>query len=613
MLYLLLSSIASAVPLQYNHQGRLLDVDGVGLAGEHELTFRILDDSDAVLWEESLNVDFSDGFYSVNLGNDEADNPLDDSIFTAYPLWMELAVDGDTLSPAHPIQSVPYASVSGLAENLDGGSVNATEVLVNGIPVIDASGHWVGPADQPDWYSIPNRPPGLDDGDDDTQLDQAGVLNYVNGSSVNLGTGSQVDSSDIVTASSFDSYLSGELTDGDNDTLAELSCAVGEIAAWGANNAWVCTSDASLEWSDIASMLTANSADLNASTTVGGLPIVTTATDMDTLNALSCQSGQVAKFDVAQGIWICSNDVFLNQSDVLGYVNGSTVDLGAGSTVNGSDIVTSDSYTSYLPADLADGDDDTQLDQTGVVSYVQGQTLNLGAGSQVDSADIVTADSYSSYLPADLADGDDDTQLSDVEVLSMVEDAGSVNLTGDFSADGTATFNDAVTAEANLTVNGTLVANTVQGSYGYKEFTTDKIANSSTTSSQTYTLLNMRCSGHWGSYFVEIDLITYYYRPSVRRYEYYCGNGSYTNGGNLVEVSAPQAVSSLVSLSKTGAVDSGYDHGNISMYDVQLRVTQGAYVQSYARVRTYGYWPTEKAGTPFTTTYPSAVWETWNP
>lgn len=641
MLYLLLSSIASAVPLQYNHQGRLLDVDGIGLEGDHELRFRILDDSDAVLWEESFTVDFSDGFYSVNLGNDEADNPLDDSIFTAYPLWMELSVDGDTLSPTHPIQSVPYASVTGLAENLDGGSVNATEVLVNGIPVIDASGHWVGPADQPDWYSIPNRPPGLDDGDDDTQLDQAGVLNYVNGSSVNLGTGSQVDnsnivtadsflnyvngssvnlgtgsqvdSSDIVTADSFNSYLSGELTDGDNDTLAELSCAIGEIAAWGANNAWVCTSDGSLEWSDIASMLTANSADLNASTTIGGLPIVTSTTDMDTLNALPCQSGQIAKFDAAQGIWICSNDVFLNQSDVIGYVNGSQVDLGAGSTVNGSYIVTADSYSSYLPADLADGDDDTQLDQTEVVNYVQGQTINLGAGSQVDSSDIVTADSYSSYLPSDLADGDDDTQLSDVEVLSMVEDAGSVNMTGDFSADGTTTFNDAVTAEANLTVNGTLVADTVQGSHGYKEFTTDKIVNSSTTSSQTYTLLNMRCSGHWGSYFVEIDLITYYYRPSVRRYEYYCGNGSYTNGGNLVEVSAPQAVSSLVSLSKTSAVDSGYDHGNISMYDVQLQVTQGAYVQSYARVRTYGYWPTKEAGTPFTTTYPSAVWETWNP
>ena len=54
---------------------------------------------------------------------DEQDNPLDDTIFAAYPLWMELSVDGEALAPTHPIQSVPYANISGLAENLDGGSV----------------------------------------------------------------------------------------------------------------------------------------------------------------------------------------------------------------------------------------------------------------------------------------------------------------------------------------------------------------------------------------------------------------------------------------------------------------------------------------------------------
>ncbi len=614
MLYLLLSSIASAVPLQYNHQGRLLDVDGIGLDGEHDLRFRILDDSDAVLWEESVSVDFTDGFYSVNLGSDEQNNPLDDSILTAYPLWMELSVDGDTLSPAHPIQSVPYATVSGLAENLDGGSVNATEVLINGIPVIDASGHWVGPADQPDWYSIPNRPPGLDDGDDDTQLDQTGVLNYVNGASVNLGTGSQVNNSDIVTADSFEAYLSADITDGDNDTLAGLNCAVGEIASWGGNNIWVCTSDATLDWSDIASMISANAADLNTGTTIGGLPIVTSATDMDTLSTLACQAGDLPKFDTGQGGWYCASDIdtVLNQSDVMGYVNGSQVHLGSGSTVNGSSIVTADSYTSYLPADLADGDDNTQLDQAGVLNYVQNQTMNLGVGSQVDGSDIVTADSYTSYLPADLADGDDDTQLSDLEVVSIVEDADSVNLGGDFSVDGTTTFNDAVTATTDLTVNGTLITDTIQGSYGYKEFTTDKIVNSSTTNSQTYTLLNMRCSGHWGSYFVEIDLITYYYRPSVRRYEYYCGNGNHTSGGTLVEISAPQAVSSLVSLSKGSPVNTGYDHGGIRMYDTQLTVSQGPYVQSYARVRTYGMWASLPNGSTHSNTYPSAIWPTWN-
>ena len=57
---------------------------------------------------------------------------------------MELSVDGEALAPTHPIQSVPYANISGLAENLDGGSVNASEIAVNGIPVIDATENWIG-------------------------------------------------------------------------------------------------------------------------------------------------------------------------------------------------------------------------------------------------------------------------------------------------------------------------------------------------------------------------------------------------------------------------------------------------------------------------------------
>ena len=44
-LTLLLGS-AFAVPLQVNQQGRLLDADGKGLTGDHELTFRLMNDPD---------------------------------------------------------------------------------------------------------------------------------------------------------------------------------------------------------------------------------------------------------------------------------------------------------------------------------------------------------------------------------------------------------------------------------------------------------------------------------------------------------------------------------------------------------------------------------------
>ena len=241
---------------------------------------------------------------------------------------------------------------------------------------------------------------------------------------------------------------------------------------------------------------------------------------------------------------------------------------------------------------------------------MDGSQVDLGSGSQVAGSAIVTADSYTSYLPSDLADGDNDTQLSDSEVIDMVQNASGIDLNGELSVGGAATFNVSVTAESGLTVNGTLVTDTIEGPYGYKEFTTDRVASNS-TSSKTYTLLSMRCSGHWGSYFVEIDLITWYYRPSVRRYEYYCGNGNHTSGGTLAEISNPQTVGSLVSLSKTSPVDTGYDHSNIRMYDVELQVTQGAYVHSYARVRTYGMWASYPAGSTHSNTAPGAIWPTW--
>ena len=43
---LFLESASVAVPIQFNHQGRLLDADGLGLNGEHELSFILFDDDE---------------------------------------------------------------------------------------------------------------------------------------------------------------------------------------------------------------------------------------------------------------------------------------------------------------------------------------------------------------------------------------------------------------------------------------------------------------------------------------------------------------------------------------------------------------------------------------
>ena len=173
LLCLLLAQDAFAVPLQMNHQGRLLDNDGNGLTGSHELIFRIFDDPEnATRWTftETQTVNFINGYYSVLLGADEENNALDDSVFANYPLYLELKVDGENLEPRHPMTSVPYAQIAGVAESVDGGTVNASEINVGGQAVINADGQWVGEAPTVDFMNLQNRPQGLDDGDDNTQL-----------------------------------------------------------------------------------------------------------------------------------------------------------------------------------------------------------------------------------------------------------------------------------------------------------------------------------------------------------------------------------------------------------------------------------------------------------
>jgi len=459
MLLFLLTQ-AFAVPLQVNQQGRLLDADGKGLTGDHELTFRLMNDPDDGFpqWEDTLTVDFTNGYYSVVLGADEENNPLDDAVFSQYPLFLELKVDGEALEPRQPITSVPYAQMAGVAEvaeSVDGGSVNASEISINGTPVVNADGQWVGEEPTVDFMNLQNRPPGLDDGDDDTQLTQTEVVDYVSGSQVNLGADSQVDGSDIVTANGFAGYLPADLADGDADTLAGINCATGEILSWDGNSNWMCTSDATLEWADVEDMLVNNPVDLNATTTIGGNTIITSIDDSDTLMSLSCGNGEVAKYDDSLMEWYCDIDIdtdtVLSDTEVLGFVNGQALSLASGTQVDGSDVVTVDSFASNLPADLADGDADTlaglgcgageipswdgssswvctsdaTLDETTVEGYITNADINLYAGSQVDGNVILTTDSQLDFnkldnVPSDLTDGDDDTQLSESDVEAYV-------------------------------------------------------------------------------------------------------------------------------------------------------------------------------------------------
>jgi len=110
LLLLLSPAIASAVPLQFTHQGRLFDAAGAPLTSDHQLTVALYDAASggAELWREvESNVPFDNGYYSLILGDT---TPLSASSLSADTIWLSLAVDGaPPIAARVPLTSVPFA------------------------------------------------------------------------------------------------------------------------------------------------------------------------------------------------------------------------------------------------------------------------------------------------------------------------------------------------------------------------------------------------------------------------------------------------------------------------------------------------------------------------
>ena len=103
--------------------------------------------------------------------------------------------------------------------------------------------------------------------------------------------------------------------------------------------------------------------DLAAGSMVGSDTIVTTATDQDTLRDLSCQSGDIPKWDSVLSAWAC--DLDNDTSDWNGMAN--------------------------IPAGFADGiDNDTQLSEADVETFIENGSVNLAAGSTLNGQTLMT-------------------------------------------------------------------------------------------------------------------------------------------------------------------------------------------------------------------------------
>jgi hypothetical protein len=327
--YLLLSQTALAVPGQFTHQGRLLDVDGMALEDEATITFRIADaeSGGTNLWEETQTVSLTNGFYSAILGADEDDNPLDIEVLSQAPVWLELQLDGEgAMFPRSPVHSVPYAAMASVAEELVGGPVDAETVAVGGVPVINEAGEWVGPASAVSWSDIEGMPEDFADGvDDDTDTDSDSLAE--------LAT-SCLDGDIPV----WDAVVEAWACDFDQDTLAAIGCLDGQLIHWsGDSMGWVCADDVDtfLTEEDVDSMVADNGYAMASEVFSGSF--------LDLV-------------DVPVGLEDGDDDTQLSEGDVDEMVSDNGYAMGT-DVFSGSfgDLVD-------VPAGLEDGDDDTIID-----------------------------------------------------------------------------------------------------------------------------------------------------------------------------------------------------------------------------------------------------------
>ena len=445
---------ANAVPLQLTQQGRLLDGSGASVTGVHTLTFRVYTDlsGGSVLWSESLSVQFNNGYYATVLGTDTQNNALDSDTLLNYPIYLEVQLDANTpMSPRQSINSSPYAQIAGIAESVEGGSVDADNVSIQGSPVIDSTGTWVGQPVTPLWTNVQGIPSGFADDVDDV-LSSGQVVQYVeNQSNLNLANSTTVGGNSIVTSattlqpdwsniqgkpagflddidnvlspSEVESYVESTstlnlnssttiggasiltpssnlnwnnlqnvptgLADGDELDLLDSNCSSGEIVSWNGSD-WACVSDNTLTPSEVGNYISNNAYDLNSNTTIGGAEILTDVDNTLVGLGLSCQDGDIARYDGNLGEWYCDADIDTNtqlsESQVESFVTNGSIGLASGSTMGGSTIVTTAT------------DANTQLSESEVETFVTNGSIGLASGSTMGGSTIVTTATDSDTL-----------------------------------------------------------------------------------------------------------------------------------------------------------------------------------------------------------------------
>jgi hypothetical protein len=151
----------SGVPRSLPFQGRLLDQNGAPVQNVVDMTFRIYDslNGGSELWRETQTaVPVNQGVFRVELGQTVA---FPATLFDGTVRYLGIQVGNDLeMVPRFAITSQAYAHLASIARDVPGADITPRSVTVNGIPVIDANGRWVGDPTNLVGPQGPTGPPG---------------------------------------------------------------------------------------------------------------------------------------------------------------------------------------------------------------------------------------------------------------------------------------------------------------------------------------------------------------------------------------------------------------------------------------------------------------------
>ena len=121
---------AYAIPTLIDFQGKLTDNNNNPQAGEFNMTFAIYTQTSggALVWQENKLVTVTGGIFSTLLGSV---NPINTTFSQNY--FLDIAANGETLSPRYQIGTVPYAFRANISELAMASSTTTPTFIIKSI------------------------------------------------------------------------------------------------------------------------------------------------------------------------------------------------------------------------------------------------------------------------------------------------------------------------------------------------------------------------------------------------------------------------------------------------------------------------------------------------